>query len=88
MNKTTQITNSRKKIKHGNSKTETEKMLYHLFRLCDETVWVDDWPAFMKSFEKILKKFGYDIYSIYFGRNKTDYLNIRKKEIEKLEVKK
>ncbi len=56
-------------------KTETEKMIYEIFRLCAGTVWLEeDWFNFEKSFEKILKKFDYDLYSTYFGKTKVEFM--------------
>ena len=49
------------------NKIETEKMLWDIFRLCDETVWIADMLDFQKVFEKILKKRGYNLWKIYFG---------------------
>jgi hypothetical protein len=54
-------------------KTETEKMICEIFKLCDGTVWLEDWFDFQKSFEKILKKFNYDLYPIYFGKTKAEF---------------
>ena len=48
-------------------KTKTEKMIYDIFRLCDKTVWLEDFLDFQKGFEKILKKRGYNLWKIYFG---------------------
>lgn len=64
-------------------KTETEKMIYEIFRLCDGTVWAEDWFDFQKSFEKLLKKFGYDLYPIYFGKSKKEWEKERKEVYEK-----
>lgn len=49
------------------TKKETEKMLYDIFRLCDRTVWLEDFPDFQKTFEKIIKKRGYNLWKMYFG---------------------
>lgn len=59
-------------------KEDTEKMIYDIFKLCDGTVWVEDWKDFQKSFEKILKKFGYDLYPIYFGKTKAEFMKAQK----------
>jgi hypothetical protein len=64
-------------------KTETEKMIYEIFRLCDGTVWLEDWFDFQKSFEKILKKFGHDLYPIYFGKSKKEFIKHRKETYDK-----
>ena len=55
-------------MKNSNHKTETEKMLFEIFRICDETVWLKDWNGFQKSFGKIIKKYGYDLRKIYFEK--------------------
>lgn len=57
---------------------DIEKMIFELFSLCDKTVWIEDWLDFHKSFEKILKKFGYDIYQIYYGRSKKEFMTTKK----------
>ena len=59
-------------------KTPTEKMICEIFKLCDETVWVEDWLEFQKAFEKILKKFGHDLYPIYFGKSKKEFIKTQK----------
>lgn len=64
-------------------KTETEKMIYKLFKLCDQTVWLEDFFDFQKSFEKILKKFGYDLFPIYFGMSKKEWMKKKKEIYEK-----
>ena len=53
-------------------------MIYDIFRLCDRTVWCEDWLDFQIAFEKIIKKFGYDLNLIYYGNKKTAWL--KKKE--------
>ena len=53
-------------------KKQTEKLIFQIFKLCDETVWIE-------AFEKILKKFGLDIYPIYFGvKDKKEFMRTRK----------
>jgi 5'-deoxynucleotidase YfbR-like HD superfamily hydrolase len=69
--------------------TDTEKMIYEIFKLCDRTVWMEDWLEFQKTFEKILKKFGYDIYPIYYGKTKKEFMKAKKEVYNKwLEDKK
>lgn len=64
-------------------KPETQKMIYDIFKLCDETVWMEDFFDFQKSFEKILKKFGYDLYPIYYGGTKKEFIKKRKEVYNK-----
>lgn len=61
-------------------KAKTEKLIYDIFRLCDKTVWIDDWKDFHKSFDKIVKKFGYDLNSIYFNKKKVFKKNKNKRK--------
>lgn len=62
---------------------KTEKIIFEIFRLCDKTVWLEDWFDFQESFEKILKKFGYDLYPIYFGKTKKEFIADKKKLYQK-----
>lgn len=64
-------------------KLKTEKMIYEIFRMCDETVWMEDFFDFQEGFEKILKKFGYDLFPIYFGISKKEWLKKKKEIYEK-----
>ena len=64
-------------------KNKTEKMIYEIFRLCDKTVWLEDWHEFQETFEKILKTFGYDLYPIYFGKTKEDWMKQKKEVYDK-----
>lgn len=64
-------------------KTKTEKMIKEIFRLCDQTVWMEDWFDFQESFEKILKKHGLDLYPIYFGKSKKEFIANSKKLYDK-----
>lgn len=57
---------------------DTEKMLHDLFKLCDSTVWLEDWLDFHNAFEKILKKNGYDLYTIYYGKSKKEFMSAKK----------
>ena len=70
-------------MKTKGKKEDTEKMICEIFRLCDGTVWLEDWFEFQKSFEKILKKFGYDLYPIYFGKTKTEFMKSKKELYDK-----
>lgn len=47
--------------------SKTECMLWDIFRLCDKTVWCEDWLEFQEGFEKILKGHGHSLWKIYFG---------------------
>ncbi len=68
---------------------DIEKMIYELFSLCDKTVWMEDWLDFHKSFEKILKKFGYELHLIYYGKSKKEFMAAKKELYNKwLEDKK
>ena len=74
-------------------KKQIEKLIFQIFKLCDETIWLEDWFEFQVAFEKILKKFGLDIYPIYFGvKDKKEFMRTRKalhdKWISDSEVKK
>ena len=66
-----------------NKKNQTEKMLCEIFRLCDKTVWLEDFFDFQEAFEKILQKHGYDLYPIYFGKTKEEFIYNRKKIYDK-----
>ena len=46
---------------------KTEKLLYDIFRLCDGTVWCEDWLEFQEGFKNILMKYNYNLWKIYFG---------------------
>lgn len=46
---------------------KTEKLLYDIFRLCDRTVWLEDFKEFQKEFENILKANNYNLWKIYFN---------------------
>ncbi len=50
-----------------------EKLIYDIFRLCDRTVWMEDWQDFQDSFEGILIKRGLDLYMIYHGKSKEEF---------------
>lgn len=46
---------------------KTEKLIYDIFRLCDKTVWLEDFKKFQSEFEGILKNRGYNLWKIYFN---------------------
>ena len=58
-------------------------MIYEIFRLCDGTVWLEDWFDFQEAFEKIIKKHGLDLYPIYFGKSKKKWIAAKKKMYNK-----
>lgn len=64
-------------------KEKTEKMICEIFKLCDSTVWIEDWLDFQKSFDKIVKKFGYNLYPIYFGKTKAEFIKSKKEVYDK-----
>lgn len=61
-------------------KKEVEKMIYYLFRVCDETVWLNDWAVFEKKFGEITQKFGFDLYKIYHGKTLAEMQSQYKKK--------
>ena len=53
-----------------NGRKKIEKMLFRIFRLCDMTVWVDDWWDFDAGFKEIAKEYGFDMEKIYYKQHK------------------
>ena len=51
-----------RKAKYKNKK----QMIYDIFRLCDEYIYVDDFKDFRTKFSRILKRNGLDLEEIYY----------------------
>lgn len=61
-------------------KKEVEKMIYDLFRVCDRTVWLDDWSRFEKEFGEVTEKFGFDLYKIFYGKTTAEMKVVNEKK--------
>ena len=46
---------------------KSDKLIFDIFRLCDKTIWLEDFKEFQTQFESILRKGGYNLWRIYFG---------------------
>jgi hypothetical protein len=57
------------KTKRSETKGEIEKMIYDLFKVCDETVDIKSFVNFENEFSKVIKGYGFDLHQIYYGKS-------------------
>jgi len=70
--------------------TKEETMVWEIFRLCDEYVWIDDFVEFEDKFGRITKQSGIDLHKIYYGKSYSEmkktyarYNELNKKNLQK-----